>query len=136
LMARLALPRVGAILENRRLRIEGDLAAAQRLKDESDAAVAAYEKALADARGRAQTLANETRQRAAAEAEAGRKSLDATLNARIDEAEKVIADKRAAAMLNVKDIATEAAAAIVERLIGVAPAGQQVAAAVADQLRR
>ena len=132
LMARLALPRVGAILENRRLRIEGDLAAAQRLKDESDAAIAAYEKALADARGRAQTLANETRQRAAAEAEASRKSLDATLNARIDEAEKVIADKRAAAMLNVQEIATEAAAAIVERLIGVAPAGQQVAAAVAE----
>jgi F-type H+-transporting ATPase subunit b len=135
-MSRFALPRVGAILEDRRQRIERDLAAAQRLKDQSDAAVAAYEQALADARSRAQMLANETRQRAAAEAEASRRSLDATLNTRIDEAEKVIKDKRAAAMLNVKDIATEAAVAIVERLIGVAPSGQQVADAVADRLQR
>jgi F-type H+-transporting ATPase subunit b len=136
LMSRFALPRIGAILEHRRQRIEGDLAAAQRLKEESDAAIAAYQQALADARGRAQALANETRQRAAADAETSRKALDATLNSRIADAEKIIADKRAAAMLNVQDIATEAAVAIIERLIGVAPAGQQVANAVADTLKR
>jgi F-type H+-transporting ATPase subunit b len=136
LMSRLALPRVGSILEQRRLRIEGDLAAAQRLKDDSDVAIATYEKALADARGRAQALANETRQRAAAEAETSRKALDATLNARIGEAEKVIADKRTAAMRNVQDIATEAGSAIVERLIGIAPGDQQMAAAVAETLKR
>jgi F-type H+-transporting ATPase subunit b len=136
LMSRFALPRIGSILEHRRQRIEGDLAEAQRLKDESDAAIAGYEKALADARSRAQALANETRQRAAAEAEKSRKALDATLNTRFADAEKIIADKRAAAMLNVQDIATEAAVAIIERLIGVAPAGQQVADAVADTLKR
>jgi F-type H+-transporting ATPase subunit b len=136
LMSRFALPRIGSILEHRRQRIEGDLAEAQRLKDESDAAIAAYQQALADARNRAQALANETRQRAAMEAEASRKELDATLHSRIAEAEKIIADKRAAAMLNVQDIATEAAVAIIERLIGVAPAGQQVANAVADTLKR
>jgi F-type H+-transporting ATPase subunit b len=136
LMSRLALPRVGAILANRRQRIENDLAMAQRLKDESDAAIAAYEKSLADARSRAQALANETRQRAAAEAETNRKALDATLNARIAGADKIIADKRAAAMQSVHDIATEAAVEIIERLIGTAPAGQQVAAAVADTLKR
>ena len=77
LMSRVALPRIGAIMDARRQeRIEGDLAEAHRLKDESDAAIAAYEKALADARGRAQALANETRERYAAEAEAARKALD------------------------------------------------------------
>jgi len=136
LMSRFALPRIGSILEQRRRRIEGDLAEAQRLKDESDAAIAAYQQALADARSRAQALANETRQRAAAEAEASRKALDARLNAHIADAEKVIAEKRAAAMLNVQDIATEAAVAIIERLIGVAPAEQQVAQAVAATLKR
>ena len=136
LMSRVALPRVSSILEHRRQRIEGDLAEAQGLKDQSDAAITAYEQALADARSRAQALANETRQRAAGQAEASRKGLDAKLNERIADAEKVIADKRAAAMLNVRDIATEAAASIVERLIGVAPAGQQVASAVADTLKR
>src|SRR6266508_24000 len=131
LMSRIALPRIGSILEERRQRIEADLAAAQRLKDESDAAIAAYEKALADARARAQALANEEREREAAAAEAHRKEVDAKLNAHIAEAEKIIAGSRAAAMTNVHDIATEAAAAIVERLTGTAPASQDVAAVAA-----
>src|SRR5215470_13071086 len=112
LMSRIALPRIGAILEQRRNRIEGDLGEAQRLKGESDAAIAAHEKALADARGRAQVVANETREKAAAAAEARRKDVDAKLNSRIAEAEKTIATTRTAAMTNVHGIATDAAAAI------------------------
>ena len=136
LMARVALPRVDSILARRRARIEGDLAEAQRLKGESDAAIAAYEKALADARGRAQALVNDARQRQAAEAETGHKALDATLNARITQAESGIAQTKTAAMVNVRGIATEAAAAIVERLIGIAPASRDaVAAAVAEALK-
>src|ERR1700692_3378367 len=72
LMSRIALPRIDSILERRRARISGDLAEALRLKGESDAAIAAYEKALADARGRAQALVNDSRQRQAAEAGAAR----------------------------------------------------------------
>src|ERR1700688_238767 len=113
LMSRIALPRIDSILERRRARISGDLAEALRLKGESDAAIAAYEKALADARGRAQALVNDSRQRQVAEAEAGRKALDATLNDRITQAESGIAQTKTAAMVSVRGIATEAAAAIV-----------------------
>ena len=136
LMSRIALPRIGSILEDRRKQVEGDLAEAQRLKEASDAAIAAHEKALAEARVRAQALANETREKAAAAAEARRKEVDATLHARIAEAEKTIAATRSAAMTNVHGIASEAAAAIVERLIGIAPGSQQVAEAVGDALKR
>ena len=137
LMSRIALPRIGSILDRRRARISGDLAEALRLKGESDAAIAAYEKSLADARARAQALVNDSRQRQAAEAEAARKALDATLNARIAEAERGIAQTKSAAMVNVRGIATEAAAAIVERLIGIAPSSpDMVAAAVAEALKR
>jgi F-type H+-transporting ATPase subunit b len=137
LMSRIALPRIDSILERRRARISGDLAEASRLKGLSDAAIAAYEKSLAEARARAQALLNDSRQRQAAEAEAARKALDATLNARIAEAESRIAEAKSAAMVNVRGIATEAAAAIVERLIGVAPASREVvAAAVAEALKR
>src|SRR5215813_10982123 len=55
LMSRVALPRINSILEERRKRVEADLAEAQRRKDESDATILAGEKALADARARAQT---------------------------------------------------------------------------------
>ena len=138
LMARVALPRVDSILERRRQRIEGDLAEALRLKGESDAAVAGYEKSLADARTRAQALVNDARQRQAAEAEAARKALEATLNARVAEAESGIAQTKTAAMVNVRGIAIEAAAAIVERLIGIAYGEPRCrrAAAVAEALKR
>jgi len=87
-------------------------------------------------RSRAQTLANETREKTLAEGEAERKALDATLNAKIATAEKAIAERQAAAMLNVQGIAAEAATAIVERLVGVVPARSDVNSAVAEVLKR
>jgi F-type H+-transporting ATPase subunit b len=133
LMSRVALPRIDSILALRRERISGDLAEAARLKGESDAAIASYEKSLADARSRAQALVNDSRQQQATAAETGRKALDATLNARIAQAESGIAATKSAAMVNVRGIATEAAAAIVERLIGITPASREAVAAAVDE---
>jgi F-type H+-transporting ATPase subunit b len=136
LMSRIALPRIGSILEARRQRIQDDLAEAQRFKEASDAAIAAHEKALAEARGRAQALANDTRAKAVAAAEARRKEVDAKLHAHIAEAEETIAEKRSAAMGNVRNIASEAAGAIVERLTGISPASEEVAQAISQALKR
>ena len=98
--------------------------------------MAAYEKALADARARAQAIANETREKQAAEADAARKKIEDELNAKLAEAEKTIAATKQAAMANVRAIAQDAAGAIVERLIGAAPSDKAVADAVADVLKR
>jgi F-type H+-transporting ATPase subunit b len=135
LISRVAVPRIGGIFEERTRHIEGDLAAAQGLKAESEAALAAYEKSLADARNRAQTIAGETRDRLHAQAEERRKALEAELNVKLAGAEKQIAATKASAMTNVRGIAVEAAAAIVERLIGTAPPAPAVAAAVDDALK-
>lgn len=135
LMAKVALPRVGGIIESRQKRIADDLAGAASLKAESDAAIAAYEKALAEARARAQAIANETRDKQAAAAEATRKRLEGELNAKLAEAEKTIAATKQAAMANVRGIAADATKAIVERLIGTAPSDSAVDAAVADALK-
>jgi len=135
LMAKVALPRVGSIIESRQKRIADDLAGAASLKAESDAAVAAYEKALADARARAQAIAGEMREKQQAEAETRRKSLENDLNAKLADADRQIAATKLAAMANVRGIATDAAKAIVERLIGKAPADSAVEAAVTDALK-
>ena len=135
LMAKWALPQVGRVIERRQKLIEDDIAEAGQLKAQSDQAVAAYEKALADARARAQTIANETRERQQAEADAKRKMLEEGLNAKLAEAEKSIAATKQVAMANVRTIAEGAAAAIIERLIGSAPNDKAVAAAVADVLK-
>jgi F-type H+-transporting ATPase subunit b len=135
LMAKVALPRVGGIIAQRQNRIDEDLAQANAFKAQSDAALAAYEKALADARARAQAIAGEMRDKQAAETEATRKKLEKQLNAKLAEAEKIIGASKQAAMANVRNIAADAAKAIVERLIGTAPADSAVAAAVKDALK-
>jgi len=134
--SRLALPRVGGIIADRRSRIDGDLADAARMKGEADAAIASYEKSLADARSRAQAIAAETRSRAAAEAEARRKEVEASLQARLTAAEETVQATRAAAMANVHGIARDAAMAIVARLIGKAPTEDAAALAVKKALDR
>jgi F-type H+-transporting ATPase subunit b len=136
LMSRIALPRIAGILADRDKRIADDIAAANRFKEQSDAANAAYEKALADARGRAQSIANATREQQAAAAEATNKQLEAQLHQRIAAAEQSITASRTSAMSNVSGIASDTASAIVERLIGQAPAAHEVAAAVSETLKR
>src|SRR5215467_2648704 len=121
LVAKFALPRVGGIFAARRERVEADMARARGLREEADAALAAYEKALADAHTRGQAIASETHTRLTAEGEARRKALEAELNGKLAEAERAIAGTKQSAMANVRTIAVEAAAAIVERLIGAAP---------------
>src|SRR5882757_9084932 len=70
IVSRIALPRVGAVIDARQNKIEGDLAEAQKLKDESEAALKAYEAELANARSRAQAISNESRDKANAQTEA------------------------------------------------------------------
>jgi len=136
LMARIALPRIAAIFAERSKRISDDIAAANRLKERSEAANAAYQKSLTDARTRAQAIAAETREQQAAAAAATNKQLEAQLHAKLAAAEQSIASTRTAAMANVGSIAADTAAAIVERLIGTPPAQSDVAAAVAEVGKR
>jgi F-type H+-transporting ATPase subunit b len=136
LTAKIIQPRLGGILAARQRRIADDLAEASDHKKQSDVALAAYEQGLADARNRAQSEANQTRERLNAESEAARRALEAKLNTKLADAEKTIAATKTAAMANVRSIATETAGAIVQRLIGIAPASTAVDAAVADALKR
>jgi F-type H+-transporting ATPase subunit b len=135
IVSRIALPRVGSLLDERQNAIEGDLAEAQRLKDESDEALKAYESELAAARARAQAISAETREKLNAASDAERKTLEARLSHELAEAEKTIAATREAAMSNVRGIAAEAAAAIVQRLAGVVPDGKSVDSAVDASLK-
>ena len=130
IVSRIALPRVESVIDARQNAIEGDLAAAQKLKDESDAALKAYETELASARSRAQAIGNETREKLNAASEAERKKLEDQLTTRLAAAEKQIAATRETAMSNVRGIAADAAGAIVQRLTGVLPDGKTVSSAV------
>jgi len=131
LMSRVALPRVGGIFEVRRTRIARDLDEASRMQRQADEAGAAYEKTLADAKANAQAVAQNMRDKLAAESEARRHELEASLNAKLATAEAQIGATRNQAMANVDAIATEAAAAIVQHLIGTTVDSAVIAQAVA-----
>jgi F-type H+-transporting ATPase subunit b len=135
LLSKLALPRLGDIIEQRRRRIRSDLAEAERLKSETDAALKAYEQSLADARGRAQGIAKETRDRLAAEVEQERNRVDQQIAQKLTDTERQIAATKARALASVNDIAADTAGAIVGRLLGEDVGAAEIKSAVAGVTR-
>ena len=131
LMSRFILPRLGAILGARKGTIDGDLARAQALKDETEAALKAYEKALADARANANAIAQDTRAKVTAEIEGEQATHDAALGKKIKDAEAKIAKLKATALASVEEIAGESAAEIVAALTGAKTTKTAVAKAIA-----
>jgi F-type H+-transporting ATPase subunit b len=117
-MSRIALPRVGDVIDERRDRIKRDLDAAGRLKAETDKALSDYEKALADARANASGIAKEMREKLSAETDAERQRVDAQIAVKLQDAEARIAATKSKAVSAINEIATDTARAMVTKLIG------------------
>jgi F-type H+-transporting ATPase subunit b len=130
LMSKLVLPKIAAILDARKNRIEGDLARASALKQETEAALASYQKALADARNNATDIATKARDAANADVAAKQAALDADLAAKASAAEAKIASAKAQAMKQVQSIAAETAYDIVGSLTGGKVTKTSIAAAL------
>lgn len=125
-----ALPRIGGILEFRRDRIAQDIDQAARMKEETDAAIAAYEQELADARSKAHEIAQAAREEAKAEANAERGEIEKELESKLAEAESHIASIKNAALNEVGKIAEDTATEIVRELIGGRIAKNEISTAV------
>jgi F-type H+-transporting ATPase subunit b len=125
-----ALPRIGGILEFRRDRIAQDIDQAARMKEETDAAIAAYEQELADARAKAHEIAQAARDEAKADADAERGEIEKGLEQKMADAEKRIASIKNAALKEVGTIAEDTASSIVGELIGCRVAKNEISAAV------
>jgi F-type H+-transporting ATPase subunit b len=118
LVKRLALPRVSEAIEGRRRHIAGDLKRAEELKTETQLALSRYEQAVAEARAKASAMAKDLQDKLAADAEGERSRQDALIAQRLAEAEQRIDQSKARAVASVREIAADAAAAVVTRLIG------------------
>ena len=132
-MSKVALPRIGEVLEARANRIGGDLDRASALKAEADQIKAAYEKALGEARTKAQEVGRSTEAGLAREAAERQAQLGNELAGRIRDAESRIAAAKATAMGNLAGVAAEVASLAVQRVagIGVSPAEADQAARAA-----
>jgi F-type H+-transporting ATPase subunit b len=135
LMAKVGLPRVGRIIARRRERIEGDIAKAGQLKSEAEAVIAAYERALAEARDEAQRTMRETTERLNAAAAERQRKLAERLAAETAAAERRINEARNAALANIGEVAAEVARATALKLTGAEIDAARARAAVDAALR-
>ena len=131
LMVWVALPRIGSVIDKRAAHIEGDLQAADKLRRETEEAIAAYEQALAEAKQKAHAIVEAGRAKLKAETDAERAKLEKKLAVKSAEAEARIAEAKASAMKEVNAVATDVASDIVRELTGTAPTKGDIAKAVA-----
>ena len=118
-LAKLVLPRVGEVLEERQEKIAEDLDRAAQFKRDAEEIVAAYEASLAAARAKAQEIYRQTTDAINANAAARQQEAGAAIAERIAEAEKRIAAARTEAMGQVRTVAAEVAGAAIARVAGV-----------------
>lgn len=128
LLSKVVLPKFSSLLEDRRNRIANDLKQAHQFKAETDAAVAAYEAALAEARKKAGTIAAETRDKVKADVDARQKVEDAKFASQLAAAEAQIAAAKTEGLSQVGEIASQTARAIVSRLSGLDIADSEISA--------
>jgi len=136
LMAKLGLPRIRVALDARRQQRDDDLARALQMKEAAEAANAAFQRTMAQARGQAQAVVKEATDRLAAEAAERQRVLAADLAQQIAAAEQRIAATKEAALAEVRGIAIDVGGAMVEKLTGSPPNAATLAAAVDRSLAR
>ena len=133
-LSRIALPRIAGILAERQGTMTNDIAAAEDLKAKAEAAEAAYEKALADARAEAQRIAAETKAAIQADLDIAIAKADAEISVKAAKSEKAIAEIRAGAMEAVKEVSKDTAKEIVAVMGGKADA-RSITAAVNARMK-
>lgn len=126
------LPQIGGTLGNRRDRIAADIDAAGKMKSDADAALAAYEQELAEARGRSHSIGMQARESAKADAEAERKRIEADLDARLDAAQSRIGGIKSRALAEVGQIAEDVTQAVLSDIAGIDVSREEASGAVAS----
>ena len=133
-MSRVALPRVAAVLADRRGAITSDIATAEEFKLKAQAAEEAYHKALAEARAEAGRIIEATKAEMQSELDQQIAKADAEIAARTAESERRIREIRDSAMEMVSDVSKDATKDILE-LFGAKADARSVNAAVAARLK-
>lgn len=118
-IALVAAPRIGGVLEERQRRIDDDLERAAALKAEAEAAIASYEKAMTEARNGARDVLRKAADTLAKQSEERQKVVGDKLTEQIKAGEARIADAKKAALADVQTIAIELARAAAQRLADV-----------------
>ncbi|NPD15459.1 F0F1 ATP synthase subunit B' [Xinfangfangia sp. D13-10-4-6] len=134
ILSRIALPRIGAVLAERKGTITNDLAAAEELKLKALEAEKAYNEALATARTEAAKIIAAAKADIQKDLDQATAKADAEITARVTESEAKIAEIRAGAEEAVQAVAKDTAKELVSALGGAADA-RSVTAAINARLK-
>lgn len=131
----IALPQIASGIEERSDAIEDDLDRAAEFRKKAEEAEAAYDAALAEARAKAQEIAQATRDEIQKDVDAAIAKADAEIAAKTAEGEKRIAEIRAHALEAVEEVAADTAEAVVAAIAPDMADAEAVKAAVAGALK-
>jgi F-type H+-transporting ATPase subunit b len=142
LVAKLAMPRIAEVLEERQERIEDDLDKAETLKKEAYQVRIEYEKALSAAREKAQEATRHAQEEIAKRSAEAESAAQVKVTVMLEEAEKRIAASKTGAEGKPGDpisslersVAQEVVANAVQKLIGVDVTAADIDAAIAATL--
>ena len=119
LMSKIALPRVGEVLDARRAHKENDLKRAEQLQEEATKVKAAYEAAIAKAQSEAQDAQHAAEQEISEKIAAENAKFGEAARKRVATAEQNIARAKEDALASLADISADVAAEMVNKVAGV-----------------
>lgn len=135
IVSKIAIPRIGEVLDQRARVIQDDLDRATQLKAETDQAIATYEKAMAAARTQAFDHMRTIQAELKTVADARTAEVTNEVNRQINEAEARILQAKKKALESIKGVAADTARDVVAKLAGLSPEAGTVESAVAAALK-
>jgi len=133
-LSRIALPRIGSVLAERRGTITNDIAAAEELRQQAISAEKAYNDALVQARAEAQKIVAEAKADIQKTLDAATAKADVEIAAKAKDSAARINEIREGALAAVTEVANDTAKELVAALGGKADA-RSITSAVAARLK-
>ncbi|MDG2402720.1 MAG: F0F1 ATP synthase subunit B' [Amylibacter sp.] len=134
-LSRIALPRIATVLSERHGAIQRDLDKAEEMKRSAIEAENTYNKALADARAKANDIVNEAKSEIQKDLDKAIAKADLEISAKAVESEKAISAIRDSAVQSVEEVANVTANNIVDAILPEAADTKTIKAAVAARLK-
>lgn len=134
-LSRVAMPRIGSVLEDRHNAIANDLEQANEFKRKAEEAEQSYNAALTEARAQANRIADEAKAEIKKDVDAAIAKADAEIAAKAAESEGRIKEIRESALKSIEEVASNAASDIVKALMPSVDDAKALKAAIADRLK-
>lgn len=135
IVSKVALPRIGTVIEDRHNAIANDIEQAAEFKRKAEEAEAAYDAALAEARSQAMGIAGVAKAEIKADVDAAIAKADAEIAAKAAESTVRIDEIRASALKSIEEVSGVAVNDIIAKIMPSASDDKASKAAVAARLK-